>query len=342
MTKKQDNKKQERVISEEEVLSSDDEIYRVEKILDIRKDPDCFRFLIKWENYSENEQSWEPLVNLQSCEELLNEFFAENKNAKRFIKSFLFEDGLIKEIPRSIKTVTQKKSKEKRNEGNAKEKSKPREEVKRVIKKPIEFNDQSDDSLDIVDLESINNKRKEIKKNTTKEKTSKEDTRQIESKEPSKNSSSNTTKLVKLNQSRKSGVPLYKSARQESPKSKLIELIDVRKGNSGNKNTCSELELTQKAIKETDLKKADPKISIQLEVSSDNSQEDMINSIKEASNIDGYIVSDNQVFFRLDWSDTSEYSGFREKLYSYEALQEGNPYMLSEYLKRFINFTSVN
>lgn len=56
---------------------SDEEMYEVEKILDKRINGDTIEYFIKWKNYSKNESTWEPLMNLKNVEKMIYEF---NKN----------------------------------------------------------------------------------------------------------------------------------------------------------------------------------------------------------------------------------------------------------------------
>ncbi|XP_015840156.1 histone-lysine N-methyltransferase SUV39H2 isoform X1 [Tribolium castaneum] len=50
----------------------------VEKILDHKVSGDKQMFLVKWENYSESHNSWEPLEHLEHCPKILMNFFAAN------------------------------------------------------------------------------------------------------------------------------------------------------------------------------------------------------------------------------------------------------------------------
>ena len=50
------------------------ETYEVEKILDKRKVRNKTKYLVRWKNYSPSDDTWEPIENLTSCQELLNKF----------------------------------------------------------------------------------------------------------------------------------------------------------------------------------------------------------------------------------------------------------------------------
>ena len=53
---------------------SDDNIYYIERILDRRKVNDKYEYKIKWENYPMSQSTWEPLTNLQTAIELVEEY----------------------------------------------------------------------------------------------------------------------------------------------------------------------------------------------------------------------------------------------------------------------------
>eukprot|EP00347_Sterkiella_histriomuscorum_P011847 403370879 len=64
--------------SEKAQLESDHEndasIFTVEKILDKKKEGRRVYYMVKWEGFSEDQATWEPLSNLQNVKELLKEF----------------------------------------------------------------------------------------------------------------------------------------------------------------------------------------------------------------------------------------------------------------------------
>ena len=49
-------------------------LYTVEKILDRRKINGQFEYKIKWEGYAMNESTWEPMKNLETIKELVEEY----------------------------------------------------------------------------------------------------------------------------------------------------------------------------------------------------------------------------------------------------------------------------
>ena len=59
---------------------TDDEMYTVEKVLDKRPDPEHGEvFLVKWKDYSDEENSWEPRENFISSGHLIDEFEEDRK-----------------------------------------------------------------------------------------------------------------------------------------------------------------------------------------------------------------------------------------------------------------------
>lgn len=65
----------------EEKGEEDEGGYEVERIVDKRKYKGKVEYLIKWKGYSNEENTWEPIANLQ-CQELINEYNAKEKGEK--------------------------------------------------------------------------------------------------------------------------------------------------------------------------------------------------------------------------------------------------------------------
>ena len=61
----------------------DNDIYYVEKILDRRKVNDRYEYKIKWEGYPMNQSTWEPLENLKTAMELVEEYDNEHPFPKK-------------------------------------------------------------------------------------------------------------------------------------------------------------------------------------------------------------------------------------------------------------------
>ncbi|KAG5681699.1 hypothetical protein PVAND_011109 [Polypedilum vanderplanki] len=52
----------------------EEEVYTVEKILQKRIRLGKAEYFLKWKNYSDNDNTWEPAENIQNCKELIVEF----------------------------------------------------------------------------------------------------------------------------------------------------------------------------------------------------------------------------------------------------------------------------
>ena len=52
----------------------DNDIYFIERILDRRRVNDRLEYKIKWEGYPMSQSTWEPLSNLQTAKELVDEY----------------------------------------------------------------------------------------------------------------------------------------------------------------------------------------------------------------------------------------------------------------------------
>ena len=63
----------------------DNDIYYVEKILDRRRVNDRYEYKIKWEGYPMNQSTWEPLENLKTAMELVEEYDNEHPFPKKLI-----------------------------------------------------------------------------------------------------------------------------------------------------------------------------------------------------------------------------------------------------------------
>ena len=100
---------------------SEGEFYNIEKILDRRKTNGKLEYKIKWEGYPMNQSTWEPMKNLESAKELVEEYdrthpitnqqkSSKSKHKKKettFINKKRKEenDDKIKETPQNEKPV---------------------------------------------------------------------------------------------------------------------------------------------------------------------------------------------------------------------------------------------
>ena len=61
----------------EQVGCSDDDIYTVERIVAKKKVGQKTQYLVKWEGYCSDQNTWEPLQNLKNVRDLLKKFNIE-------------------------------------------------------------------------------------------------------------------------------------------------------------------------------------------------------------------------------------------------------------------------
>ena len=100
----------------------DNDIYYIERILDKRKVNGKYEYKIKWEGYPLNQSTWEPLENLQTAMELVNEFdkvYEQQNKDKNESKnnSYLKKKRLLKkEVKKEEKGKEEIEQKEEKNE----------------------------------------------------------------------------------------------------------------------------------------------------------------------------------------------------------------------------------
>ena len=70
------------------------EEYEVEKIIDVKRTQNGLEYLIKWKEFPENENSWEPEGNL-NCQELLDEFWENRKQTRFTVRGTRFINGSL-------------------------------------------------------------------------------------------------------------------------------------------------------------------------------------------------------------------------------------------------------
>lgn len=73
-------------------IAEEEDIYAVEKVVDIDVIDNVAHFNVKWKGYSKSENTWEPLTNLSNCVGLLNNFLsAEIEANKTTIEDILLD-----------------------------------------------------------------------------------------------------------------------------------------------------------------------------------------------------------------------------------------------------------
>lgn len=113
---------------------SDGDFYNIEKILDRRKTNGKYEYKIKWEGYPMSESTWEPMKNLESAKEIVEEY------------------DRLHPFPKSTKTETKKKDSllnKKRNLGSTDivksvEENNQNEEIKEEKVQQIEKNNEEE------------------------------------------------------------------------------------------------------------------------------------------------------------------------------------------------------
>ena len=101
---------------------SDNDLYYIERILDKRKVNGKFEYKIKWEGYPLNQSTWEPLENLQTAMELVNEFDKvyelqnKNKNESKNNSYLKKKRALKKEVKKEEKGKDEIEQKEEKIE----------------------------------------------------------------------------------------------------------------------------------------------------------------------------------------------------------------------------------
>jgi ATPase subunit of ABC transporter with duplicated ATPase domains len=94
-----------------ESVSSDEDIYNVDKILDIQVHNGVEHYLVKWEGYGSDQNTWEPLKSFSPNYSLVDEFLAERKQkmAKQKENNNQVRDRHLKEEQRKMKEKKREK-----------------------------------------------------------------------------------------------------------------------------------------------------------------------------------------------------------------------------------------
>ena len=111
---------------------SESDFYNIEKILDRRKINGKFEYKIKWEGYPMNQSTWEPMENLMTAKELVDEYD----------KQYPFTNDMLNKKTKRIKKMSAKKpvkkAAKKENEPQIQEKTE--NEPQKEEEKPEQIN----------------------------------------------------------------------------------------------------------------------------------------------------------------------------------------------------------
>lgn len=76
--------KQSPPITDSDAQETEDEVYEVEGIVKRKRQQGKWLYLVKWKGYDDAQNTWEPVENLSSCRELLEEFLKKCTTVQRF------------------------------------------------------------------------------------------------------------------------------------------------------------------------------------------------------------------------------------------------------------------
>lgn len=105
-----------------------EEEYIVEKILEKKKYKNVWKYKVKWEGYSYDETTWEPIENLEKCKHMVEEFEeqleakakSKAKNKEKNEKRDKSETKSVKESKEKSKKLTKKRKRDEENENEDK------------------------------------------------------------------------------------------------------------------------------------------------------------------------------------------------------------------------------
>jgi hypothetical protein len=141
MSKRQSKEKDDDITDNESIESEEnnEEEYSVEKVLDVKVEKGQKYYLIKWEGYSSDDNSWEREEDC-ACKDLIEEFYRnreKQKNKKR-----------EKSSSKAVEEEEEKNNKKRKSTESNDQKSKQRKSVK-TVKDEEESKKKPNDKLDV-------------------------------------------------------------------------------------------------------------------------------------------------------------------------------------------------
>ena len=124
---------------------SESDFYNIERILDRRKINGKFEYKIKWEGYPMNQSTWEPMENLITAKELVDEYD----------KQYPFTNDMLNKKTKRIKKMSAKKlvkkavKKENEPQNNEIKENEPPKEEEKAEQINLEENQVNDDNNNI-------------------------------------------------------------------------------------------------------------------------------------------------------------------------------------------------
>ncbi|XP_062343570.1 M-phase phosphoprotein 8 [Cinclus cinclus] len=178
--------------SEEEEEEEGEDVFEVEKILDVKTEGGKTLYKVRWKGYTSDDDTWEPEVHLEDCKEVLLEFRKNNKpkTVKKDIQKPSLNDDIFEAESDSDwqsetkDDVSPKKKKKKSKEGEDKSPDDSKKKKSKSAKLKEKPRAECENSSDTLVLDSKPKKRtletKEDSKDSKKQR--KEDTKEIKKK----------------------------------------------------------------------------------------------------------------------------------------------------------------
>ncbi|XP_024919341.1 M-phase phosphoprotein 8 isoform X7 [Cynoglossus semilaevis] len=157
--------------------SEEEDVYEVERIIDMREEEGDVLYRVRWKNYCSDDDTWEPEAHLEDCREVLLAFKKNIADAKREAeakkclklptKSEVFdadsESDSDKEVP-APEPVKKKKKKEEEEEPPPKDKKKKKDKRKDTPLPAPETEDEVEEGRARTPSPTIKDKKTELKK----------------------------------------------------------------------------------------------------------------------------------------------------------------------------------